>query len=74
MGVYEKEPLSCPGHSDKNISNLLRNHKWSCYSSYISCTFIKLQGCKKTSKIINAAFLLLKLSDFSRQTERQCPN
>ena len=24
MGVYDKEPLSCNGHSDKNISYLVK--------------------------------------------------
>ena len=30
MGAYDKEPLSCPGNSDKNISNWLQNPVLSC--------------------------------------------
>ena len=36
MGVYDKEPLSYNGHSDTNISELIKNPKWSCYSYFIS--------------------------------------
>ena len=50
--MYDKEPLSCNGQSDENISELVEKHKWSCYSSFTSLnTFTKQQGCKEPCKI-----------------------
>ena len=38
----------------KNISELVKYPKWSCYSSYISFnTLSKQQGCKEPCKIKN---------------------
>ena len=34
--VYDKESLSCNGHSENNFLNWLQNTKLSCYSSYIN--------------------------------------
>ena len=36
MGVYDKEPLSCNGHSNKNISKLVKKPIFRFHSSFIS--------------------------------------
>ena len=54
MGVYDKEPLSCPGDCDKNIYNWLRNPKWSCNLSNIYkplvCLLINCKAVKNHPK------------------------
>ena len=37
MGVYDKEPLSCNGHSDENISEFVKKHIKELLSIY-TCT------------------------------------
>ena len=65
MGVYDKKPLSCNGHSDKNISLFqLRNPYWSFYSFYILVHFTKLQDCKQPSKIKKMSHFLENIRFF----------
>ena len=74
MGVYGKEPLSCTDHSDKNIFYLVKKPCMELlFNLYKS--LVRLPNCKAVEKHQNIKWrIFLKISGFSRSTERRYTN